>query len=108
MLFHGAVVLKGVLAPERFSHYLQFVNAMHILLRCGSTDEQLHYAEDLWINFYRNFSRLYNECYMTLNLHQILHMADSVRYLGPLYSQLLFFRRSQWSFVKNDKSNSKY
>lgn len=23
---------------------------------------------------------------MTLNLHQILHMADSVRYLGPLYS----------------------
>lgn len=86
MLFHGAVVLKGVLAPERFSHYLQFVNAMHILLRCGSTDEQLHYAEDLMINFYRNFSRLYNECYMTLNLHQILHMADSVRYLGPLYS----------------------
>lgn len=86
LLFHGAEVLEGVLDPKRFSHYLQFVNVMHILLRCGSTDEQLDYAEDLFIDFYRNFSRLYNECYMTLNLHQILHMADSVRYLGPLYS----------------------
>lgn len=27
---------------------------------------------------------------MTLNLHQILHMADSVRYLGPLYSHSCF------------------
>lgn len=90
LLFYGAVVLKGVLDSQRFSHYLLLVNDMHILLKCGSTEEDLSYAEQLLLNFYENFSELYEECYMTLNLHQLLHLADSVRYLGPLYTSSCF------------------
>ena len=27
---------------------------------------------------------------MTLNVHQLVHLADSVRYLGPLYTHSCF------------------
>ena len=90
LLFYGAVVLKGILNTERFSHYLLLVNAMHILLKCGSTENELCYAEHLLLNFYENFANLYKECFMTLNLHQLLHLVDSVRYLGPLYTHSCF------------------
>lgn len=63
---------------------------MHILLKCGSSDQELDLAENMMFTFCRHFSTLYDKCYMTLNLHQLIHLADSVRYLGPLYTHSCF------------------
>ena len=72
---------------------------MHILLKTGSTDEKLCYAERLLYNFCENFEFLYDECYMTLNMHQLLHLAVSVRDLGPLYTNSCFSIEDSNGFV---------
>lgn len=90
LLFYGAAVLPGILDNERFSHFILLVNAMHILLKCGSTDAEVDLAEKMLTTFCQHFSKLYDKCYMTLNLHQLVHLADSVRYLGPLYTHSCF------------------
>ncbi|CAC5363251.1 unnamed protein product [Mytilus coruscus] len=90
LLYYGAPVLHGILDQERWSHYLLLVNAMHVLLKYGSTDEEVNEAELYLLEFCKNFPRLYNGCYMRLNIHQLLHLADCVRNLGPLYTHSCF------------------
>ncbi|CAC5361428.1 unnamed protein product [Mytilus coruscus] len=90
LLYYGAPVLHGILDRERWSHYLLLVNAMHVLLKYGSTDEEVNEAELYLLEFCKNFPRLYNGCYMRLNIHQLLHLADCVRNLGPLYTHSCF------------------
>lgn len=41
-------------------------------------------------NFCADFECLYEKCFMTLNIHQLVHLADSVRALGPLYTHSCF------------------
>lgn len=90
LLFYGAVVLFNILDNERFSHYLLLVHAMQILLKSGSSDADISYSEELLFTFCQNFDKFYHERFMTLNIHQLLHLPDSVRQLGPLYTHSCF------------------
>ena len=90
LLFYGAPILHGILDKGRWSHYLLLVNAMHILLECGSTDQDLDVAETYLLEFCKNFSGFYDTCFMRLNIHQLLHLPNSVCNLGPLYTHSCF------------------
>ncbi|XP_056009246.1 uncharacterized protein LOC130046297 isoform X1 [Ostrea edulis] len=90
LLYFGAPVLFGILDKNRFNHYLQLVNGIHILLKYGSTKDEVSDAETMLLNFCANFECLYDKCFMTLNIHQLVHLADSVRILGPLYTHSCF------------------
>ena len=99
LLFYGVTVLDGILDTERFQHYSDFVGAIQILLYYGSTEYQLQSAEIFLFRFCENFATLYNECYMTLNVHQLVHIVDSVRQLGPLYTHSCFPFEDKNGFV---------
>lgn len=90
LLFFGAPVLHGVLDHERFSHYILLVNAMHILLKFGSNENDIKQAEHMLLDFCKHFETMYDTCFMRLNVHQLLHLPDSVRNLGPLYTHSCF------------------
>ena len=90
LLFYGAAVLNGILDNERFVHYLLLVNSIFILLKDGSQENDIVEAENMLFEFVKHFSALYDKCYMTLNIHQLLHLPDSVRLLGPLYTHSCF------------------
>ncbi|XP_056019403.1 uncharacterized protein LOC125661273 isoform X1 [Ostrea edulis] len=90
LLYFGAPLLFGILDKNRFNHYLQLVNGIHILLKYGSTKDEVSDAETMLLNFCANFECLYDKCFMTLNIHQLVHLADSVRILGPLYTHSCF------------------
>jgi hypothetical protein len=90
LLYFGAPVLHDILDRDRFSHYLLLVNPMHILLKCGSTDDDVNRAEVMLNKFCETFSDLYDVRFMRLNVHQLLHLPDSVRLLGPLYTHSCF------------------
>ena len=90
LLFYGAPILHGILDKGRWSHYLLLVNAMHILLGSGSTDQDVDIAEIYLLEFCKNFSQFYDTRFMRLNVHQLLHLPDSVRNLGPLYTHSCF------------------
>ena len=95
LLYYGAVVLRGILDDIMLEHYLKFVEAMHILLKNGSMDRDITNAENMLCCFVKDFSSLYSESFMTLNVHQLLHLADSVRQLGPLYTHSCFTFENQ-------------
>ena len=99
LLYYGAPVLKGILDQERFYHYLNLVNASHTLLLSGSTSADLEMAEKMLFEFCGNFARLYDLCYMTLNIHQLVHFVDSVKQLGPLYTHSCFPFEDKNGFV---------
>lgn len=90
LLYFGAPVLHDILDKERFSHYLLLVNSMHILLKFGSTPDDINRAEIMLTNFCESFAVLYDDRFMRLNVHQLLHLPDSVRTLGPLYTHSCF------------------
>lgn len=90
LLYFGAPVMYGILDNNRFNHYLQLVNGIRILLKFGSTEEEVSEAEAMLFNFCADFECLYEKCFMTLNIHQLVHVADSVRALGPLYTHSCF------------------
>ncbi|WAR27548.1 LOW QUALITY PROTEIN: hypothetical protein MAR_013252 [Mya arenaria] len=60
---------------------------MHILLMSGSAASDINSAQLMLFEF---FSTLYGTCFMTLNLHQLVRLADSVRTLGPLFTHSCF------------------
>lgn len=56
---------------------------MHILLKEGSSLNQISNAESMLFNFCADFEVLYEKCFMTLNIHQLLHLADNVHSVHP-------------------------
>ncbi|XP_053407190.1 uncharacterized protein LOC128559474 [Mercenaria mercenaria] len=90
LLFYGAPILNGILDANRFQHFLLLVNALHILLKSGCTETELVSAELMLAEFVRDFPHLYDRCFMTLNMHQLLHLVDDVRQLGPLFTHSCF------------------
>lgn len=52
--------------------------------------EQIDHAEKLLWNFCSQMANLYGERYETANVHLLVHLADSVKALGPLWTHSCF------------------
>ena len=99
LLYYGLPVLYGLLPDKYFEHYFYFVRAIYLLLQDNISEAQLATAEQLLHQFRRTFSNLYQERYETLNVHQLLHLVDNVKDLGPLYSHSRFPFEDKNGFV---------
>jgi len=90
LLYFGAPVMISILDNKRLRHYLLLVNALHILLKDGCSDSEIMNAEIMLFEFVHDFAVFYHSQFMTLNVHQLVHLADCVRTLGPLYTHSCF------------------
>lgn len=64
--------------------------SVFILLMDSISDKQIDHAEKLLLNFFSQIADLYGERYQTANMHFLVHLADSVRDLGPLWTHSCF------------------
>lgn len=72
---------------QRFlDHLAELVDATHIL--CGSriTHENLEHAKRLLTSFVDNFEIHYGESNAVFNVHLLRHLADCVKFNGPLFT----------------------
>ncbi len=99
LLFYGPPVLYGVLDDKRFEHYMLLTNSVYLLLQSSISRIDIEKAEMMLQQFCSQFQHLYDVCYMTLNVHQLLHLADGVRDLGPLYTHSCFSFEDKNGFV---------
>lgn len=99
LLFYGPAVLSDTLQPVYFAHFMQLVFGIHTLLKSSVTQHEILMAEQALQTYVQHFSGLYDVKYMTLNVHQLLHLADEVRNLGPLHSFSCFSFEDKNGFV---------
>ena len=99
LLYYGLPVLHDLLPDKYFEHYFYFVRAIYLLLQDSISAAQLTTAEQLLEQFCRSFAKLYQERYATLNVHQLLHLVDNVKDLGPLFTHSCFSFEDKNGFI---------
>ena len=84
------MALRGIIPDVYYDHFMLFSEALFTLCLTNITQSQITYAEKLLLHFCIKFLNLYCERYQTANLHSLLHMAEDVRNLGPLWTHSTF------------------
>ena len=82
-----------------YEHVFLLSEAIHILLLEEITSEQLKHAERLLTNFCANIEKLYGARYELANIHLLLHLVESVRQLGPLWTHSCFHFEDCYGFL---------
>ncbi|XP_075535096.1 uncharacterized protein LOC142570615 [Dermacentor variabilis] len=84
LLHVGPVVLKPLLPPSHYKHFLMFHVAIRILASPQYYCEYNDFAKDVLRYFVQEFSELYGRNQLVYNVHSLIHLADQCRDHGPL------------------------
>lgn len=90
LLYYALPCLDGLLPPEYWRHLAKLSEGVHILLRETLSAQDVGHAENLLSSFVTRCETLYGVAAATFNVHQILHLAENVRQLGPLWANSAF------------------
>lgn len=82
LLYTGPIVLKRLLDIERYNHFLSLSIGINILLQ--NKRESINEAEVLLLDFADKIQFLYNESFLTYNVHCLTHLATDCRNFGSL------------------------
>lgn len=83
LLYTGPVVLKKILNKDIYNHFL----ALHVSVRilCSNDCNQyIEYAGQLLEKFVDAMPHLYQECFVSHNMHGLIHVIQDVKTFGPL------------------------
>ena len=85
LFYYSIPTLYDIMDGMFFQHFALLAEAIFLLnTNSISTEELLHCEKSLQLFCYL-FGTLYGERYMTAVVHQLLHLPDVVRNLGPLW-----------------------
>lgn len=90
LLFYAVPCLDGILEKKYHEHMCLLVNGIFLLLKDEILKNDLKEAMDNLSKFVYEVEELYGKSAMTFNVHQLLHLPQSVRQLGPLWSHSTF------------------
>lgn len=90
LLYYLRFCLTDLLPARYIDHFQLLSSAIYILLKEQISKDDLAIAETRLIKFVDQFEDLYGKHNVTMNLHLIRHIINSVRHLGPLWSQSTF------------------
>lgn len=108
LFFYAIPVLHGILPEIYLNHFALLVEAIYVLNSESISSEQLSYCDRLLYHFCCTFSTLYGERYMTAVVHQLVHLTDTVRHLGPLWVYSCFaFEDANGMLLKMVKGTQK-
>ncbi len=99
LIFFWPVVFHGILAAFYCNHFILLNEAISVLLMESISVKQIGHAEKLLWNFTSQTGHLYGEPYQTANVHLLVHLADSVRALGPLWTHSCFYFEDKNSYL---------
>lgn len=85
LFFYSVPVLFGILKEQFFQHFLLLVESIYILNLDSISIQELNHCEEMLIKYCCMFSALYGDQHMSANLHQMVHLTDTVKHLGPLW-----------------------
>lgn len=84
LLYTGPYLLKQILTPERYHHFLNLSVAIRILLDDKNCIVNNKCAENLLHNFVQKVPELYDLSFLTCNFHCLLHIHEDAKLYGSL------------------------
>jgi len=87
---YSVPILREVLKPDYFDHYLKLVMGIFLLCQESITEDMLDNSEKLLVAFVSQFQALYDARYMSFNTHLLIHLPRVVRNTGPLWVSTCF------------------
>ncbi|KAJ3639145.1 hypothetical protein Zmor_004016 [Zophobas morio] len=100
LLYYAVPCLSGILDHRYVEHLSHLVVAVYLMLQETISSDDLLAAEAHITAFITAVTPLYGEKAMTFNMHSLLHLAESVRKTGPLWSTSAFPFESEIYTVK--------
>lgn len=87
LLYISLVVFKKFVAKEQiFRHFLLYFCAIHICSRSDQVEGNYRAAQQMLLDYLKEFKKLYGLNYFTINLHNLCHIVDDVIKFGPLHT----------------------
>lgn len=83
-------ILETILSKDYYLHFSLLVRGIYTLSKENISKTELQNAEKCLFTFVENFPILYSQRFMSMNVHQLLHITDSVRVNGPLFANNCF------------------
>ena len=90
LLYYSVPSLLGYLDPVYLDHYALLVEGVYILLSDHIEETKLVRAEMVLTTFYHQYKSLYGKNNCTLNVHNVSHLTQYVRRLGPMWAYSCF------------------
>jgi hypothetical protein len=86
ILYWGVVLFKKLIPEAYYANFLKFHTAIKIMCHSTLSKELLDTAEQLLIDFVREFEQLYGTTHVSFNVHNTIHLAADVAKYRPLDS----------------------
>ena len=110
MLYTGPLVLKDIVSPATYTHFLSLSVALSILLedKAGQNHENINYARELLAFFVKNCTKIYGKTFAVYNVHNLLHLADDAEKYGCSLNEISCFEyENHLQILKKLVRNSK-
>lgn len=85
LMMYSVLVLKDLMEEQYYEHHCQLVSAIYLLSQDSISPDDIQRASELLHIYVMRFQELYGLRWLTLNVHQLLHLSDVVSDLGPLW-----------------------
>ena len=92
LLFHGPIVLKGIVDKKLYEHFLSLHAAITILLRSEIQKDHLSFATTLLQWFVKNVVHHYGPTFNVYNIHGLSHITDDVSYFSSDLNKISAFK----------------
>jgi hypothetical protein len=76
--------MADLLPKKYYDHFLRYVECCRFLTSMNVTKSQLPAVQQKLRLFVKDTQALYGPSMMTFNVHQMLHLTDTVKKFGPL------------------------
>lgn len=102
ILYYFPIILWEFLPKRFFDHFMLLSSSIYTLLGTKISSSDINNAEEKLRKFVYDFEHLYGEEHVTMCIHLLTHISESVRRHGPLWTQ------SAFSFESNNGRLMKY
>lgn len=107
LLYYLPVCLINILPVKHVKNFQQFSFAIYTMLKSTITNLDLIVAEKNLKEFVHDYQILYGQQEMVMNVHNLTHIVESVKCLGPLWTQSAYpFEKNNGILLKNIRGTS--
>ena len=107
LLYYSLPIIVTYLPSDYVNHFALLISAMHILLSCNISCQDLTIAEEFLLAFYNQVPDLYPDTILSANVHTSIHLCHFVRLLGPLWAYSTFgFENMNFPYYTADDKTS--